>query len=110
MEYDVLVVEVHLPGQRPFNFGVLLVDPVVNQLHARFASDLSLVTGEDVEVIREMPTLLTSMAAESGASGLFAHLEDTASNVIRVGDRRIVVAEDPVSAVSRAYAAYVAIP
>ena len=104
--YSLLTLE--LPGQEPVTAGVLLEDPATNRVHVRLRRDWRSVAQEESEVLSMLEDDLSAKAGEFGAAQLFAHLEDTLSNTLRVSDRRDVVVEDFTRALGRLYRQHVA--
>jgi SOS-response transcriptional repressor LexA len=100
------ILSVELPGD-VVNAGVLLEDPATDRLYIRLRRDWERLAGEDAEVFSALDADLTAKAAEMGAARLLAHLEDTLSNVLRIGDRREVMVEDFESALGRLYREHV---
>jgi SOS-response transcriptional repressor LexA len=100
------ILSVELPGD-VVNAGVLLEDPATDRLYIRLRRDWERLAGEDAEVFSALGADLTAKAAEMGAARLLAHLEDTLSNVLRIGDRREVLVEDFGSALGRLYREHV---
>jgi phage repressor protein C with HTH and peptisase S24 domain len=86
-----VLLEAHLPGQPARNIGVYLLDSASDRLWLRMlrAYD-SLAAPEDVEVLEAIEDDIRSRAAEMGAESLLASLEDSLSNVLRVGQRQSV--------------------
>jgi phage repressor protein C with HTH and peptisase S24 domain len=86
-EYSVL--EAVLPGREKINIGVLLLDISTNALHLRLRRDWETVgEEEDVEVLAELKDDLENLASAQGGRAVFEWLEDSASQSIRVSDRR----------------------
>jgi phage repressor protein C with HTH and peptisase S24 domain len=99
---------VHLPAQAEAVAGVLLEDPATDHLHVRLRRDWDALAPEESEVLSALEYDLTSKARESGAAALFDYLENTLSNVTRLGDRREIVVEDFERALGRLYREHVA--
>lgn len=92
-QFSLLVAE--LPGQRPQPIGVLLLDPKTDALYVRLRRDWdSIATDEDAEVLAELEDDLQSQARERGGTAVLAHLENIASQSIRVTDREEVMVRD----------------
>ena len=98
---------IHLPGADDAVAGVVLEDPAANQLHVRLRRDWDSIAPDESEVLSALEYDLTSKARESGAAALFDYLENTLSNVIRIGDRREIVVEDFERALGRLYREHV---
>jgi len=103
--YSLLTVE--LPGQESVTAGVLLEDPATDRVHIRLRRDWESIDPDEAEVLAFLEDDLLSQAADEGASKFFAHLEDTLSNTIRVGDRREAMVEDFPRALARLYREHV---
>lgn len=99
--YSVLAVE--LPGQAPWNAGVLVEDPSTDRLWVRLRRDWHLVAPEEADVLSELEQDLAAKSAELGAAKLVEHLQDSLSNTLRVSDRQDVMVEDFDRAVARIY-------
>src|SRR5450631_4815642 len=87
--------------------GVLLTDPSQDRLYLRLRRDWEEITPEEADVLSGLEFDLTSKAAEMGASRLLAYLEETLSNVLRIGERREVMVEDFDRALGRLYREHV---
>ncbi len=103
--YSLLTVE--LPGQEPASAGVLLEDPAADRLYVRLRRDWDRVAPDESEVLSALEDDLASKAGEMGAAKLFARLEDTLSNTLRVTDRREVMVENFDRALNRLYRQHV---
>ena len=87
-----------LPGRPPCPIGVLLIDLDTGRPWFRMRRDFtSLADPEDAEVLEAIEDHIRQCLAESGAETFLRSLEDTLSNVLRVGERQAV----PVDAFSR---------
>ena len=90
-EGEYLFLEACLPGRAPRNIGVLLVDPATDRgwmrLRQRFDD---LAAPEDTEVLDALEADLRQRLGESGAARWLAWMEDSLSNVLRVGERQKV--------------------
>src|SRR5258708_6401061 len=104
--YSLLTVE--LPGQEPVTAGVLLEDPSTNRAHIRVRRDWDRVAPEESEVLSVLEDDLSAKAGALGAAQLFADLEDTLSNTLRISGRRDVIVEDFTRALGRLYRQHVA--
>jgi SOS-response transcriptional repressor LexA len=86
-----VLLEAHLPDQPPRNIGVLLIDPAADRAWLRLRANYQeLAEPEDAEVLQALEEDLRARAAEMGAEALLQSLEDSLSNVVRVGDRQTV--------------------
>lgn len=101
---ECLFLQVALPGRPPENAGVLLLDPVRDELHLRLRRDWEAFAGEDErEVLELLEDDLKSKAAEMGGAALIAYLESNASNLIRVSGREEVRLSDFQARLNRLY-------
>ena len=76
------------PGDvEPAPLGVLLLDPVADQLFIRFRDDLGQVVrnDDDREILAEYPAMLADWGSQLGGKGLLDQLQDKLSNVVRIG-------------------------
>jgi SOS-response transcriptional repressor LexA len=88
--------------------GVLLADPTQDRLYLRLRRDWEEIAPEEADVLAGLEFDLASKASEMGASRLLGYLEDTLSNVLRIGGRREVMVEDFERALGRFYREHVA--
>ena len=80
-----------LPGHGLKTIGVLLLDPATDHLYFRLRRDWHVVgEEEDVEVLAELGEDLASWSQERGGASVLEHLENEASQSIRVTDREAV--------------------
>jgi phage repressor protein C with HTH and peptisase S24 domain len=100
------ILSVELPGE-VVNAGVFLVDPATDRLYIRLRRDWGRVSPEEADVFSALEADLTEKAEEMGAARLLEYLEDTLSNVLRIGERREVMVEDFARALSRLYREHV---
>ncbi len=85
------MLEAHLPGQPGRNIGVYLLDPATDRLWLRMRGSYDgLASDDDVEVLDAIAEDIRSRAAETGAEALLLSLEDSLSNVVRVGERQSI--------------------
>src|SRR6266853_2579061 len=103
--YSLLAIE--LPGREPASAGVLLEDPAADRLYVRLRRDWDRVAPDESEVLSALEDDLASKAGEMGAAKLFARLEDTLSNTLRVTARREVMVENFDRALNRLYRQHV---
>jgi SOS-response transcriptional repressor LexA len=101
------VLEADLPEAGTVAIGVLLQDPASDKLHLRLRRDWDDVAGEDAEVFEALEDDLSAKAAEWGAEKLFAWLEDTLSNTVRITDRESVLVRDFDRTLNRLYSRHV---
>lgn len=92
-EYSLLLSDT--PGQRPQTVGVLLLDPQNDALYVRLRRDWeSLASEEDAEVLAALEEDLVLQARERGGAAVLEHLENIASNSVRVTDREAISVRD----------------
>lgn len=92
-EFSLLVS--HLPGQGVQTVGVLLLDPKSDTLYVKLRRDWQTVANdEDAEVLAALEDDLVMQARERGGSAVLEHLEEIASNAVRVTDREAVSVRD----------------
>jgi hypothetical protein len=104
MNFTAIVLSAHLPRRDPINLGVLVLDEETNRIHLRFRTDLDgIVDSSDLEVIQGLPEMIESMAVEMSAVGVLQYLEDRASNVIRLGERTTIRANNATDAIESAF-------
>lgn len=84
-----------LPGGSVQPIGVLLLDPKTDALYVRLRRDWDRIANEeDAEVLAALEDDLLLQARERGGAALLAHLENIASQSIRVTDREEVAVRD----------------
>ncbi len=102
------VVQIAVPGSSPVNAGVLLLDPVNNQLHVRFRRDWDeIADGEDVEILEALAEDITAKAGEMGAAELLDWMEEHLSNTVQISDRERVLVDSFESTAARLYRQHV---
>src|SRR5258708_1373953 len=86
-----VLLEAVLPGRAAQDVGVVLIDPESGRgwvrMRERYAD---LAEPEDVEVLEAIEEDLRGRMDEMGAERVLESLEDSLSNVLRVGDRQSV--------------------
>ena len=92
MEY--IVLEVCLPGGRPENAGVVLLDKEANQLFVKARRDWDSFASEEADVLSGLEEIIESMARDQGASAALAYIESAFSGVVRATDRQVTMAAD----------------
>jgi SOS-response transcriptional repressor LexA len=89
-----VLLEAVLPGRVAQNVGVVLIDPESGRgwvrMRERYAD---LAEPEDVEVLEAIEEDLRGRMDEMGAERVLESLEDSLSNVLRVGDRQSVAVD-----------------
>ncbi len=103
------ILEAALPGQAPENIGVLLIDPAADRGWLRMRPRFDdLAAPEDAEVLEALEPHMVRCLAESGAEAYLQLLEDSLSNVLRVGERREVEVDAFTRVLDRLYSQHVA--
>lgn len=84
-----------LPGGTAQPIGVLLLDPKTDTLYVRLRRDWdAIASDEDSEVLAELEDDLLAQARDRGGKALLDHLENIASNSLRISDREAVTVRD----------------
>jgi hypothetical protein len=98
-----------LPGQPPRSIGVILVDPSTDRGWVKFRAHYDeFAAPEDAEVLEAIAADLRDKLVEMGAEACLAWLEDSLSNVLRVGERQAVSVDAFSRVVERLYGEHVA--
>src|SRR5580704_12927281 len=97
------ILELEIPGREPVPAGVLLEDPSQDRLYLRLRRDWEALAPGEAATLSGIEFSLSAWAAEMGAKRLLSHLEDTLSNILRMGERREVMVEGFPSALARLY-------
>jgi phage repressor protein C with HTH and peptisase S24 domain len=85
-----VLLEAHLPGQPVRPIGVYLMDPSSGRVWLRMRATYDFAAPEDSEVLEALEEDIRSHAAEVGAEAFLQWLEDSLSNVVRVGQRQTI--------------------
>ena len=94
LEGEYVILEAVLPERLPRNIGVLLVDPASGRGWVRMRERYDdLAAPEDADVLEALDADMRARISESGGAAYLASLEDSLSNVIRVGDRQAVAVD-----------------
>ena len=102
------VLEVALPGRASHNIGIVLVDSTTGRGWLKLREQFDDIAGpEDAEVFAALDADLRERMAEEGAEPLLQWMEDTLSNVLRIGDRREVNAESFTRSLAQLYEEHV---
>lgn len=110
-EAEYLIFRANLPGRDLRNIGVLLHDPSEGRLKLCLLTDFrDLADEEDAEVLELLDAELASRAEEMGAGGFLAWLEDTASNVLQLSERKPVQVGDFEATLEQLFHEHVAPP
>ncbi len=105
---EYVVLEAHLPGQPPHKVGVLVVDPVTDRGWVRFRGGFDdIADPEDAEALEAMQEHFRGEIAEHGARAWLGALEDSASNVIRVSERKTIAVDAFTRALDNLFGRYV---
>jgi phage repressor protein C with HTH and peptisase S24 domain len=86
-----VLLEAHLPGQPVRNIGVYLLDAASGRLWLRMRRGYDgLAEADDIEVLEALEEDILAHASEMGAAAFLEYLEESLSNVVRVGERQTV--------------------
>jgi len=103
------LIEITLPGRGAEVCGVVLWDPGSGRIGFRMRRDWDdFAPGEDAEVLREIAADLPDKAAELGAEGFFAWVDDRLSNTVRFSAPDSTLMDRFESTLSRLYRRHVA--
>jgi len=91
-----------VPGKAPQPAGVLLIDPATDRGWLRLRRDFSNLT-DDTEVLDALENDLRAKVSELGAERLLKTLEDSASNMVRISERRNITVDAFTRALDRLY-------
>jgi phage repressor protein C with HTH and peptisase S24 domain len=99
-----VLLEAHLPGRAGRNIGVYLMDRAADRLWLRMRADFDdIADPDDVEVLEALADDFRERAGEMGSEALLQSLEDSASNVVRVGERQTIEVDAFSRAVDRLF-------
>lgn len=88
---EYVVARLALPGRPPASFGVFLFDPATNRFGLRMREDIGAIADEeDAEVLAEYEPHFRELASELGGRETLRLLEENASGVLEVTERRRV--------------------
>lgn len=88
------VLEAAMPGHKPGAIGVIVVDPDTGRGWLKIRQNFEELAGaEDIEVLTAIEDDLRERIRLDGGAAALDWMEDTLSNVIRIGDRREVRAQ-----------------
>ncbi len=103
-----VVLEAVLPGRPPEKIGVLLIDSAGERLWVRMRRRYDdLADPGDAEVLAALEDDIREHAADEGAEAFLSSLEDSLSNVLRIGERRQVAVDSFTRVLEGLYAAEV---
>src|SRR6516164_11843757 len=88
------ILEVEKPGGELMPVGVLLLDPVKDQLYVRVRSDWDHLNSDEKEILEAMEQGLKDTANDVGATYLLSYLQDTLSNAVRMSEPEQVIVAD----------------
>lgn len=89
-----VLLSVALPGRPERNIGVLLIDPIQDRGWLRLLPGYDdFADPEDAEVLDALGVHIRDCLAESGAEAWLSSMEDSLSNVLRVGERQTVAVD-----------------
>jgi SOS-response transcriptional repressor LexA len=97
------ILHLEVPGNAPVSAGVLLEDPINNQLYLRLRRDWDVIAPSDADVLSELEYDISMRAQESGAAQVLDRLHNTLSNTLTISSPREVMVEDFSRAVQRLY-------
>jgi hypothetical protein len=106
VEWTLLIVQQPTRDRSPA--GVLLLDPISDELHVRLLPELKEANREVGEFWRELPIYLSKRSREIGGSRILEWLETSASHVVQVGARLHMTTADPEEALNMLYRTHVA--
>src|SRR5689334_8760516 len=101
VEWALLIVQ--QPGQECLSAGILLVDPISDQLHVRLLAELPRVHEDAVDFWRELPQDLLERSRAIGGHNVLNWLETTASHFIQLGRRHVLETTNPENTVHLLY-------
>ena len=103
------VLEAVLPGHASENIGVLLIDPAADRGWVRLRPQFDdIADAEDAEVLEALEDDIVRKLDEAGAEAYLRSLEDSLSNVVRIGERREVEVDAFSRVLDRLYREHVA--
>jgi SOS-response transcriptional repressor LexA len=104
------ILEVEKPGGELMPVGVLLLDPVKDQLYVRVRSDWDHLNSDEKEILEAMEQGLKDTANDVGATYLLSYLQDTLSNAVRMSEPEQVIVADFNRELARLYRRHVPSP
>jgi len=103
------ILEAALPGHAPESIGVLLIDPAADRGWVRLRPTFDdMADPEDAEVLEALGPHIARCLEESGAEAYLQSLEDSLSNVLRIGERREIQVDAFSRVLDRLYSQHVA--
>jgi len=88
-----VLLEAVLPGEAPRHIGIILIDPATDRGWVKLRGRYDFAAPEDAEVLEAVEADLRDKLAEMGAEACLQSLEDSLSNVLRVGERQAVAVD-----------------
>src|ERR1043165_1496713 len=103
-----VVLEAVLPGRKPQNIGVLLIDPATGRGWIKMRRNYDQIASpEDAEVLEALEGDMRARIAELGGAAYLEWLEDSLSNTVRIGERQRVSVDAFTRALDRVYGEHV---
>jgi len=106
VEWALLIVQ--QPGRECLPAGILLIDPISDQLHVRLLAELPKVHEGAVDFWRELSQDLIERSRAVGGHNVLNWLETTASHLIQLGTRHVLETTNPENMVNLLYRQHVA--
>lgn len=100
------LLEAVLPERPPRAIGVLLMDPSADRGWIKLSENVP-ADPDDSEVLQALPAHLEQLLAEMGAEAFLRSLEDSLSNVLRIGERQAVEVDAFTRVLDRLYREHV---
>jgi SOS-response transcriptional repressor LexA len=103
-----VLLEAVLPGRAPLQIGVILIDFAADRGWVRLRDRYDgLADPDDGEVLEALQEDLRARLAAGGAEAFLQSLEDSLSNVVRVGERQTVAVDAFTRVLDRLYTSHV---
>ena len=92
MEFQVVLLYLAVPGERERCVGVFVYDAEADRLMWRLVDDWTFVKDDCVrEYIESLSSEVAKLVEDLGAAEMLRYFEDSASNVLRTSDRKIML-------------------
>ena len=101
------VIEYHEPGSSAIPIGVLVYDPAANELLFRFRDDLHSSDEFNEVYLQEFTQSFASLLSSSSPAELFRTLDDSLSNVLRIGLETELQSDNPSRELDALYDQYI---
>jgi SOS-response transcriptional repressor LexA len=102
------ILEAALPGREPRNIGIVLIDSTSGRGWLKLRGEYNdIADPDDTEIFAALEEDLRARMTDDGAETLLQWMEDTLSNVLRIGERREVHAESFTRALAQLYEEHV---